>query len=82
MNISSSVNCSALLGIVNILCVRLSNSQLKITYSSLPSSQTLKYSIQSIQNYDIADTNINFGILIYSSDSYLKEKATTIVVYT
>lgn len=62
MNISTSITCTALSGLSAINCIRVSNSQLKVIYTSTLSSQTLKYSIQNIRNYDIADTNLIFNL--------------------
>lgn len=41
MQISNTVSCTALSGLSAISCIRNSNSQLKIIYTALPSSQTL-----------------------------------------
>ena len=66
MDISNPPTCTPISGITNLSCVRISNSQIKITYTSLPSSQTVQYQINSIVNYDIANTPINFDLTVYN----------------
>jgi hypothetical protein len=82
MMISGTVNCNGVTGITGISCARMSNTQLKITYTSGISSQNLKYDVNSVRNYDVAETVINFDVTVYTSDDFIKEKASTTFTYT
>jgi hypothetical protein len=67
MDISNPVSCNAVSGLTGVSCTRVSNSQLRITYTAIPSSQTLQYQITNIINYEIADTLIIYDATVYSS---------------
>ena len=54
MMVSGSVGCAGVSGITGINCARMSNTQIKVTYLSGISSQTLRYDITSVRNYDVA----------------------------
>jgi hypothetical protein len=56
MMVSASVGCAGVSGITvtGINCGRMSNTQIKITYLSGISSQTLGYDITNVRNYDVA----------------------------
>jgi hypothetical protein len=54
MVVAGGVSCTALLGLTGISCLRISQNQVKVTYTAVPSSLVLKYEINTIQNYDIA----------------------------
>lgn len=54
MTVSPTVSCSAISGVSGVTCARMSTSQLKIVYTSLPSSLTIKIDITTVRNYDIA----------------------------
>jgi len=72
MTISTSLTCSPLSGITTITCTKINNSQLKIAYTSSPSSQTLRFDINTVMNYDIAQTAISFTAVLYTSENFIK----------
>lgn len=54
MMLSGTVNCNGVSGITGVSCTRMSNTQLKVTYASGISSQTLQYEANTVRNYDVA----------------------------
>jgi hypothetical protein len=54
MMLSGTVNCNGVSGITGVSCTRMSNTQLKVTYASGISSQTLQYEANTARNYDVA----------------------------
>jgi hypothetical protein len=72
MMISTSVSCSALLGVTGINCTRMSNYQIKFIYTTGISSQTLRYDLTSVMNYDIGQITINFDATVYTTDNFIK----------
>ena len=72
MMISNSLTCTALSGIMTITCTKISASQLKIIYTAVPSSQTLRFDIDTVMNYDIAQTAITFTAVLYTNENFIK----------
>lgn len=54
MMASATLGCNGVLGITGVTCTRMSNTQIKVVYASGISSQTLRYEITSVRNYDVA----------------------------
>jgi hypothetical protein len=72
MSVSNTVSCSPLSGISTLSCTKMSASSLKIVYTVAPSSQTISFDINTIMNYDIAQTIITFNAILYTTDNYIK----------
>ncbi len=72
MTISTGVSCSAVLGISSVSCVSINSSQLKVTYTATPFSQTLQYDLSTVMNYDIAQTAITVSTTVYTTGGYVK----------
>ncbi len=72
MTIAASVSCTAVSGVTGISCVRINSTQVKVTYTTSPLSQTLQYDISTWSNYDIAQTSITLTATVYTSTSFVK----------
>lgn len=61
MTIPSTPSCSATSGITSVNCVSMSNTELKVTYSSTPST-TIQFTVASVTNYLVGDDPVTYSL--------------------
>ena len=75
MTLPASPSCTAISG-GSITCVNASPTQLKVTYTSVPSA-TIQFSLASVTNYLVGDQVVNYAARIYDSGDYQMEQYIT-----
>lgn len=69
MTLPTTPSCTAVSGIASITCFAMTNTQLKVTYTAVPST-TIVIGLQSFTNYLVGDQTVNYALAIFDSLDY------------